>query len=63
MDDSLASMDELWRLNPNNAFWLGAAGWGMAFAGECDKGRVLFDKGAKLNPYHPRAVSLPLCRV
>jgi tetratricopeptide (TPR) repeat protein len=58
-DNYLASMDKLWRLNPNNAFWLGVAGWGIAWSGQCEQGRAMFEKGIKLNPYHPGWMHYP----
>jgi len=59
LDNYLASMDKLWRLNPNNAFWLGVAGWGIAWSGECERGRAMFDQAVKLNPYHPGWLHYP----
>jgi tetratricopeptide (TPR) repeat protein len=52
-------MDKLWRLNPNNALWLGTAGWGIAWSGQCERGRAMFNEATKLNPYHPGWLHYP----
>jgi tetratricopeptide (TPR) repeat protein len=53
LENYLVNIEKLVRLNPNNGYYLGTAGWAIAWSGQCDRGRELFDKAVKLNPYHP----------
>jgi adenylate cyclase len=53
LESFMVNIEKAVRLNPNNGYYLGAAGWTIALSGQCDRGRELFDKAAKLNPYHP----------
>jgi TolB-like protein/class 3 adenylate cyclase/cytochrome c-type biogenesis protein CcmH/NrfG len=53
LESFMVNIEKVVRLNPNNGYYLGAAGWTIALSGQCDRGRELFDKAVKLNPYHP----------
>jgi adenylate cyclase len=54
------SVEKLVSLNPNNAYYLGFAGWAIAYTGQWDRGRQMIEKAAKLNPYHPTWFYYPL---
>ena len=56
----LAEADKVIQLNPNNAFYLGTAGWAIAFGGDWERGADLVRKGFELNPYHPGWHHYPL---
>jgi TolB-like protein/class 3 adenylate cyclase/tetratricopeptide (TPR) repeat protein len=60
LENTLVSMEKLVRLNPDNAWYLGFAGWAIAFTGEWDRGREMIEKAAKLNPYQPTWLLYPL---
>ena len=49
------------QINPNNAFWLGAVGWGMTLAGEYDAGKALMHKSMELNPSYPGWYHAAIC--
>jgi adenylate cyclase len=53
LENHLAAVDKVIRLNPNDAYYLGYAGWAIAFAGQWKRGRALVDKAIALSPYYP----------
>ena len=55
----LAEMERTLALNPNSAYYLGAIGWALAFAGEWERGEALIDKAVKLNPIYPHWYHYP----
>jgi tetratricopeptide (TPR) repeat protein len=60
LENTLVSVEKLVSLNPNNAYYLGFAGWAIAYTGQWDRGRQMIEKAAKLNPYHPTWFYYPL---
>jgi TolB-like protein len=60
LENTLVNMEKLVRLNPNNAWYLGFAGWALAYTGQWDRGREMVEKAAKLNPYQPTWLLYPL---
>ncbi len=59
-DSMLAEANKVIELNPNNAFWLGTAGWAIALAGDWERGARLILNGFELNPFHPGWHHYPL---
>ena len=53
LENYIAAMDKLLALNPNDASFLGYAGWAIAWSGQWKRGRALVDKAIKLSPYYP----------
>jgi TolB-like protein/class 3 adenylate cyclase/Tfp pilus assembly protein PilF len=60
LGNTLASVEKLVSLNPNNGYYLGFAGWAIAYTGQWDRGREMIEKAAKLNPYQPTWLLYPL---
>jgi TolB-like protein len=59
LENYLVNIEKLVRLNPNNGYYLSVAGWAIAWSGQCARGRELFEKAIKLNPYHPGWLHYP----
>jgi TolB-like protein/class 3 adenylate cyclase/Tfp pilus assembly protein PilF len=53
LENSFAALDRTVSLNPNDAYYLGYAGWAIAFLGQWERGRALVEKATKLSPYYP----------
>jgi adenylate cyclase len=60
LENTVVNMEKLVRLNPNNAWYLGFAGWALAYTGQWDRGRQMIEKAATLNPYQPTWLLYPL---
>jgi adenylate cyclase len=60
LENYLAAVDKVVRLNPNDAYYLGYAGWAIAFSGQWERGRALIEKAIKLSPYYPGWWHYPL---
>lgn len=53
LENHVAAVEKVVRLNPNDAYYLGYAGWAIAFTGQWERGRALVDKSIALSPYYP----------
>jgi TolB-like protein/class 3 adenylate cyclase len=51
LENHVAAVEKVVRLNPNDAYYLGYAGWAIAFTGQWERGRALVDKAIALSPY------------
>ena len=60
LENYLAAVDKMIRINPNDAFYLGCAGWAIAFSGQWQRGRELVEKAIALSRYHPGWWHYPL---
>jgi adenylate cyclase len=60
LENLLAAVDRVVQLNPNDAYYLGYAGWAIAFSGQWERGRALVEKAIKLSPYYPGWWHYPL---
>lgn len=49
----LQSLEKVLFLNPNAAFFVGAAGWLMALVGEWERGLAILQESISLNPHQP----------
>jgi len=60
LENYLAAVDKTVGLNPNDAYYLGYAGWAIAFSGQWERGRALVEKAIRLSPYYPGWWHYPL---
>jgi TolB-like protein/Flp pilus assembly protein TadD len=60
LENYIAAVDKTVSLNPNDAYYLGYAGWAIAFSGQWERGRALVEKAIKLSQYYPGWWHYPL---
>ena len=52
-ENYIVNVERAVELNPNNAYLLGTAGWGLMLAGVWERGYSMIKAATDLNPYHP----------
>lgn len=52
-EGSMQELEEVLNINPNAAFFVGAAGWQIALLGDWDRGLEIMHQAIRLNPRHP----------